>query len=86
VRGSFGNRLRHLIALPITIGSVRYPGIKIHETRIIRLMEVLLHGGTRHARRRLDGQGDQSGHPHHLRGISTSALRAATAAARMEWV
>ena len=32
------------IALPITIGSVRYPGIKIHETRIIRLMEVLLHG------------------------------------------
>ena len=33
------------IALPITIGSVRYPGIKIHETRVIRLMEVLLHGG-----------------------------------------
>ena len=33
------------IALPMTIGSVRYPGIKIHETRIIRLMEVLLHGG-----------------------------------------
>ena len=25
---------------------MRYPGIKIHETRIIRLMEVLLHGGT----------------------------------------
>jgi hypothetical protein len=34
------------IALPIAIGSVRYPGIKIHETRIIRLMEVLLHSGT----------------------------------------
>ena len=34
------------IALPITIGSVRYPGIKIHEPRVIRLMEVLLHGGT----------------------------------------
>ena len=33
------------IALPITIGSVRHPGIKIHETRVIRLMEVLLHGG-----------------------------------------
>jgi len=33
------------VALPITIGSVRYPGIKIHDTRIIRLMEVLLHGG-----------------------------------------
>ena len=34
------------IALPITIGSVRYPGIKIPDTRIIRLCEVLLHGGT----------------------------------------
>jgi hypothetical protein len=33
------------LALPVTIGSVRYPGIKIHETRIIRLLEVLLHGG-----------------------------------------
>ena len=33
------------MALPITIGSVRYPGIKLHDTRIIRLMEVLLHGG-----------------------------------------
>ena len=29
-----------------TIGSVRYPGIKIHDTRVIRLCEVLLHGGT----------------------------------------
>jgi hypothetical protein len=33
------------LALPITAGSVRYPGIKIHDTRIIRLLEVLLHGG-----------------------------------------
>ena len=33
------------LALPITIGSVRYPGIKIHDTRMIRLLEVLLHGG-----------------------------------------
>jgi len=33
------------LALPLTIGAVRYPGIKIHEVRIIRLMEVLLHGG-----------------------------------------
>jgi hypothetical protein len=32
------------LALPITLGSVRYPGIKIHDTRIIRLLEVLLHG------------------------------------------
>lgn len=31
------------LALPITTGSVRYPGIKIHDTRIIRLLEVLLH-------------------------------------------
>jgi hypothetical protein len=34
------------LALPITIGSLRCPGIKIHDTRIIRLLEVLLHGGT----------------------------------------
>ena len=34
------------LALPVSIGSVRYPGIKIHDTRMIRLMEVLLHGGT----------------------------------------
>src|SRR5499427_8359997 len=34
------------IALPITIGAVRYPGIKIHDPRVIRLLEVLLHGGT----------------------------------------
>ena len=34
------------LALPITVGSVRYPGIKIHDARIIRLLEVLLHGGT----------------------------------------
>jgi hypothetical protein len=33
------------LALPVTLGSVRYPGIKIHDTRIIRLLEVLLHGG-----------------------------------------
>jgi hypothetical protein len=34
------------MALPITIGSVRYPGIKIQDTRIIHLLEVLLHGST----------------------------------------
>jgi hypothetical protein len=33
------------LALPVTIGAVRYPGIKIHDTRIIRLLEALLHGG-----------------------------------------
>ena len=34
------------ITLPITIGSVRYPGIKIHDERVVRLFEALLHGGT----------------------------------------
>ena len=34
------------LALPITVGAAKYPGIKIHDTRMIRLMEVLLHGGT----------------------------------------
>ena len=34
------------IALPITLGSVRYPGIKIHDARVIRLFEVLMHGST----------------------------------------
>src|SRR6266403_1462849 len=34
------------LALPITIGAVRYPGIKIHNPRVIRLLEVLLHSGS----------------------------------------
>jgi hypothetical protein len=33
------------MALPVTIGAVRYPAIQIQDTRIIRLLEVLLHGG-----------------------------------------
>jgi hypothetical protein len=33
------------LALPVIIGSVRYPGIKLHDARIMRLLEVLLHGG-----------------------------------------
>jgi hypothetical protein len=37
------------LALPVTWGTARFPGIKIHNTRMIRLMEVLLHGGTRPA-------------------------------------
>jgi hypothetical protein len=36
------------IALPITVGSVRYPGIKIQDTRIIRLLEVLLRPDPQH--------------------------------------
>ena len=35
------------LALPITSGRSRVSGIKIHDTRIIRLMEVLLHSGTK---------------------------------------
>jgi hypothetical protein len=34
------------LALPITVGTARFPGIRIHDTRMIRLMEILLHGGT----------------------------------------
>ena len=41
VHGDFP--LLQRLALPLTVGSVRYPGIKIHDTRIIRLLEVLLH-------------------------------------------
>ncbi len=33
------------LAHPITVGAVRYPGLKIHEPRIVRLFEALLHGG-----------------------------------------
>jgi hypothetical protein len=33
------------LALPITVGTAKFPGIRIHDTRMIRLMEVL-HGGT----------------------------------------
>ena len=34
------------IALPIASGKTKIAGIKIHDTRMMRLMEVLLHGGT----------------------------------------
>ena len=34
------------LALPIAVSTTKYPGIKIHDTRMIRLMEVLLHAGT----------------------------------------
>jgi hypothetical protein len=33
------------LALPIAAGHTRIPGIKIHDTRVMRLLEVLLHGG-----------------------------------------
>lgn len=34
------------LALPITVRTAKCPGIRIHDTRMIRLMETLLHGGT----------------------------------------
>jgi hypothetical protein len=33
------------LALPVSAAKSKIPGIKIHDTRMIRLMEVLLHGG-----------------------------------------
>ena len=35
------------LALPIDAGARKTPGIKIHDTRMLRLMEVLLHTGTK---------------------------------------
>src|ERR1700731_31696 len=35
------------LALPIPRGAAKIPGIKLHDTRMLRLMEVLLHAGTR---------------------------------------
>jgi hypothetical protein len=34
------------IALPVSVGKTKIAGIKIHDTRMMRLMEVLLRGGT----------------------------------------
>jgi len=34
------------IAQPIRIGAVHYPGLKLHDARLIRLFEVLLHSGS----------------------------------------
>jgi hypothetical protein len=34
------------LALPVVVGKTKVPGVKIHDTRIARLMEVLLHMGT----------------------------------------
>ena len=38
--------LFQLLALPIQVGRSKIPGIKIQDTRMMRLMEVLLHGGS----------------------------------------
>jgi len=34
------------LALPIAVGTAKFPGIKIHDTRMIRFREALLHGDT----------------------------------------
>jgi hypothetical protein len=34
------------LAKPVASGATKIPGIKIHDTRMLRLMEVLLHGGS----------------------------------------
>lgn len=34
------------LALPIPRGAAKIPGIKLHDTRMVRLMEILLHAGT----------------------------------------
>jgi len=34
------------LAKPVAVGPGKIPGIKIHDTRMLRLMEVLLHGGS----------------------------------------
>jgi len=34
------------LALPVVVGRSKVPGIKIHDTRMLRLMEILLHGST----------------------------------------
>jgi hypothetical protein len=35
------------MALPVIVGHTKVPGIKIQDTRMLRLMEVLLHAGTK---------------------------------------
>lgn len=37
--------LLETLAQPVMQGNTRVPGIKLHDTRIIRLMQVMLHGG-----------------------------------------
>lgn len=34
------------LAKPVAVGRTTIPGIKIHDTRMLRLMEILLHGGS----------------------------------------
>jgi hypothetical protein len=56
------------MALPITAGKTKIAGIKIHDTRMMRLMEVLLHGGTQ-----LNGWRTADIHPAILAAFGLSA-------------
>jgi DNA-binding PadR family transcriptional regulator len=47
------------LALPVVAGQSKIPGIKIHDTRMVRLMEILLHSG-----RQMSGW--RTGHIHQL--------------------
>ena len=42
----FDYPLLEIIAQPVIIGETRIPGIKLHETRMIRLLETMMHYGT----------------------------------------
>jgi len=39
-------RLFERLIKPVPVGGTKIPGIKIHDTRMLRLMEILLHGGS----------------------------------------
>ena len=56
------------IALPVMAGKTKIAGIKIHDTRMMRLMEVLLHGGTQ-----LNGWRSNDIHQTILTGFGLSA-------------
>jgi len=58
------------LALPILSGHTKIPGIKIHDTRIIRLMEVLIHSGASISSWRT--------HPLHQTLVKTFGLRSYT--------
>jgi hypothetical protein len=34
------------LALPVMCGTIKIPGIKLHDTRMLRLMEIMMHAGT----------------------------------------
>ncbi len=58
------------MALPVMAGKTKIAGIRIHDTRMLRLMEVLLHGGTQ-----LNGW---RSHDIHQAVLTTFALSATT--------